>query len=76
MSAPTFTLSRASWRRAAMLVNGITAVLTIVSGLQYAWQTGERLRATEPRPAHPATPERAESGALLGEGFERDGKIR
>ena len=28
----------------------ITAVLTIVSGLQYAWQTSERLRATEPLP--------------------------
>lgn len=51
----------------------IAAVLTIVSGLQYAWQTGERLRAAEP---HPAAVGRAESGSVAREAFERETKIR
>jgi len=50
----------------------VTAVLTIVSGLQYAWQTGERLRATEPPPAPVAS---SESAAITTDALvSREGK--
>jgi cardiolipin synthase (CMP-forming) len=57
----------------------IAAVLTIVSGLQYAWQTGERLRATEP-PLEPIRAsndaERAITDVLASENVRHEGKNR